>query len=50
MFILIAKSLFNTLDNINTPCSVKAKGAFLRPPQLDVAICDFKLVNSASVS
>ena len=47
MFTLIALSLFKILDNINTPCSVNTKGSFRRPPQLDVAICDFKLANSS---
>jgi hypothetical protein len=26
------------------PCSVKAKGSFLRPPQLEVANCNFKFL------
>lgn len=29
------------------PCSVKASGSVRRPPQLDVAKCDFKLANSS---
>lgn len=32
------------------PCSVKAIGRLRRPPQLDVANCDFKFANSSSVS
>src|SRR5580692_1962610 len=47
---LTALSLFSTLDNINTPCSVKAEGSFLLPPQLDVAFCDFKFSNSSFVN
>jgi hypothetical protein len=35
--------LFKILDNIATPCSVNTLGLYLAPPQLDVAICDFKL-------
>jgi hypothetical protein len=31
-----ARSLFNILDNIATPCSVKAIGAYRTPPQLEV--------------
>src|ERR1700677_1258015 len=50
IFTLTALSLFSTLDNINTPCSVKAEGSFLLPPQLDVAFCDFKFSNSSFVN
>ena len=32
--------LRRTLDSIATPCSVKARGRFLVPHQLDVTICD----------
>jgi len=28
-----ARSLYKTLDSIATPCSVKAYGAYRRPPQ-----------------
>jgi hypothetical protein len=42
IFTLIADLLFRTEDNMATPCSVKAKGIFREPPQLDIAICDFK--------
>ena len=31
MLVLIAVSLFNTLDNINTPYSVNANGFILMP-------------------
>ena len=48
--IRIACLLFNTLESINIPCSVKAFGSFLRPPQLEVAYCDFKSRNSSSLS
>src|ERR1700719_1511602 len=50
IFTLTALSLFSTLDSINTPCSVKAEGSFLLPPQLDVAFCDFKFSNSSFVN
>ena len=42
--------LLSTLDNISTPCSVKADGSFLLPPQLEVAFCDFKFLNSSSLN
>jgi hypothetical protein len=35
-----------TLESIATPCSVKAYGSFLIPPQLEVTNCDFKIANS----
>lgn len=46
MFTSIARSLFSTLESMATPCSVKVKGSFLLPPQLDITICDFKFENS----
>ena len=46
MFARIAISLCKRPDSIATPCSVNARGSFLLPPQLDVTICDFKLLNS----
>ena len=36
--------LLNTLDSIATPCSVNAKGMYRKPPQLEVTICDLKLI------
>ena len=42
MFTVIARSLCNIPDNIATPCSVKAQGKYLRPPQLEVTNCDLK--------
>ena len=42
IFTSIATSLFKMLDSMATPCSVNAFGSFRLPPQLDVAICDFK--------
>jgi len=44
MFTRIARVLRRTLDNIATPCSVKAKGAERRPtaPLFEVTICDLK--------
>jgi len=32
---------------METPCSVKAIGKYLGPPQLEVTICDLKSSNSA---
>jgi len=32
------------------PATVNANGSFLAPPQLEVAICDFKLFHSSLVS
>ena len=32
IFMLIALSLFKTLESIETPCSVKANGRYLVPP------------------
>ena len=49
----IARSLFNTLDNIATPCSVNALGGFRCPilsPELEVTICDFHSRVSSGVS
>jgi hypothetical protein len=37
----MALSLFNTLDSINTPYSVNANGKVRRPPQFEIANCDF---------
>ena len=42
-----ARSLFKSLDNMATPCSVNAIGLYLMPPQLEITICDLKLSNSA---
>jgi len=40
---LMALSLFNTLDSINIPCSVKAYGRYLMcSPLFKVTICDLK--------
>src|SRR6266404_4376267 len=50
MLAFTARSLRRTLDNIATPCSVKANGAALRPPQLEITNCDFKFRISAAVS
>lgn len=49
MLILMARGEFNTFAAITTPCSVKARGMFRRPPcpELEVAICDFKFSYSA---
>ena len=50
MFTSIAFSLFNTLESIAIPCSVKAKGIYRKPPLFEVTICDLKLLNSISVN
>lgn len=52
IFTWIALSLFNTLDNISTPCSVNARGEYLLPPLsfFEVAICDLKNSHSSSDS
>src|SRR5688572_1142696 len=42
IFTRIAISLFKTEESMAIPCSVKAKGIFRTPPQLEVTICDFK--------
>ena len=34
---------FRTEDNIATPCSVKTKGKYLRPPLFVVTICGHNL-------
>ena len=34
MFTMAAFSLRSTLDSMATPCSVKARGKYRRPPQL----------------
>ena len=41
-----ARGVFSTVAAVMAPCSVKASGSFRRPPQLDVANCDFKSANS----
>ncbi len=46
----IAILLFKTLDNIATTCSVKAKGIYLVPPQLEVPNWLLKFSNSLDVS
>ena len=50
IFTRIARGLFSTLESIATPCSVNAKGEYLRPPQLEVTICDLKSATSWLVS
>jgi hypothetical protein len=50
MFTNVARLLLRTLESMATPCSVNAYGRVLRPPQIDVTICDFKLANSSLVS
>jgi hypothetical protein len=45
MFTCTARLLRGMLDSIATPCLLKAYGLARRnPPQLDVTICDFKLL------
>jgi hypothetical protein len=53
MFTLTARWLHSTLDNMATPCSVKAYGAIRRPPRpagFEITDCDFKSANSSAVS
>jgi hypothetical protein len=38
-----ARGLRSTLESIATPCSVKARGRYRLPPQLEVTNCDLKL-------
>jgi hypothetical protein len=45
-FISTAPGLLKIAAVMMAPCSVKASEGFRRPPQLDVAKCDFKLANS----
>jgi len=42
----IARGELSTVAAIRAPCSVKAKGGFRFPPQLEVTNCDFKLASS----
>jgi hypothetical protein len=47
----IAFSLFNTLDNMATPCSVKADGKYFEcSPLFKVTICDLKAPDSPIAS
>ena len=46
----IASSPFNTVINIYIPCSVKAYGLYLLPPQLEVKNFDLKIEYSSSLS
>ena len=50
MLTCTARLLRSTEDNMATPCSVNARGGFRRPPQLEIAICDFKFANSSALS
>jgi len=51
MLISIALLLFNTLESIKIPCSVKAYGRyFVCAPCLKVANCDLKISFSSLVS
>ena len=44
MLVAMARELLNTDESIETPCSVKAYGAYLRPPRpmFEITICDLK--------
>ena len=42
MFTSMARLLFRILEIMATPCSVKAWGRYLRPPQFEITICDLK--------
>lgn len=50
IFTSIAVSLFNTLDCVATPCSIKANGGFRRPilSRLEIIFCDIRFLNSSS--
>jgi len=50
MFTSIATLLFNTLDNIATPCSVNAMERYLVPPQVEAPIWLLKISNSFLVN
>jgi len=47
MLIFYALLLLSTFASCKTPCSVKTKGKYLLPPQLEVTICDLKFLNSS---
>ena len=44
MLVWIATELLNTADNMDTPCSVNAKGIYRIPPLFEVTDCDLKLI------
>ena len=46
----LPRGLLSTVAAMIAPCSVNAMGSFLRPPQLEFADCDFRLLNSLHVS
>jgi len=50
MLIFLALGLLCTCASCKIPCSVKTKGKYLWPPQLEVTICDLKFLNSFSDS
>jgi hypothetical protein len=52
IFTAMARGLCRTLESIATPCSVKAYGAYRRPPwaELEVPVWYLKLVTSSAVS
>ena len=43
-----ARLLLRTLESIATPCSVKARGEYRRPPQLEVPKWNLKFSNSST--
>jgi hypothetical protein len=49
-FTRIARSLLRTLDNIATPCSVNARGWYLRPPHLEMPNWHLKFSASKGVN
>jgi hypothetical protein len=50
MLACTAVVLDRTLASISAPCSVKTQGNLRRPPHLDVAYCDIKLLHSLDVN
>lgn len=50
ILVWIALWLFNTLESINTPCSVKTLGNYVLPPLFEVTNCDLKDSHSLSKS
>ena len=44
-----ARGLLRMVGACMAPCSVKASGSLRRPPQLDVAKCDFKILRDTRI-
>ena len=53
MLTAMARGLLNTVESIATPCSVKANGAYRRPPRpglFEITDCDLKDSSSSVAS